>query len=277
LGRKVRLDRALVLKGLVGSREEARELILAGKVRVAGRPVLKPSTFIDSSEQPVLLGTREYVSRGGVKLAGALDALGVKVEGRLCLDVGSSTGGFVDCLLSRGARAVVAVDVGRGLLHPRLRGDPRVFLLEGENARYLQPEKLPFAPELVTADLSFISLTLVLPALRRVARPDAEMLLLVKPEFEAGRGQVPGGVVRDPEVQREAVMKVVQSARSLGLGLQGVSPSVLRGPKGNREFFVLLSAGADRVRPAEAVDAAVRGGVTVGGSGGGAGELQREG
>ncbi len=258
MGRKIRLDRVLVMKGLAESREEAREVILTGRVRVAGRPVLKPSTLLDPTEEPVVEEGRPFVSRGGLKLAGALDALGVSVDGKLCLDVGSSTGGFVHCLLERGARAVVAVDVGRGLLHPRLAKDPRVVVLEGKNARYLEPGDLPFAPELVTADLSFISLTLVLPALRKVATPDAEMLLLVKPQFEAGRGKAPGGVVRDPDVQYAAVMKVIGAARGLGFGVMGVVASPLKGPKGNREFFVLLQEGEDLVDPEEAVRQAVK-------------------
>jgi len=192
-----------------------------------------------------------FVSRGGIKLANALDALRIEVEGRACLDIGASTGGFTDCLLQRGAARVIALDVGYGQLDWGLRNDPRVAVLERTNARHLAPEALPFAPELVTVDVAFISLRLVLPAVVRCLAPAGELLALVKPQFEVGRERVgKGGVVRDPEHRRDALRAVAAAAAELGLTLRGLAPSGLPGPKGNLETFVWCALGGD----VEAVD-----------------------
>jgi 23S rRNA (cytidine1920-2'-O)/16S rRNA (cytidine1409-2'-O)-methyltransferase len=193
----------------------------------------------------VTADARRFASRGGDKLDGALARLGVAVEGRLWLDAGASTGGFTDRLLAGGAAGVIAVDVGYGQLDPRLRGDARVVVMERTNVRHLSRGDLPFAPEGLVADLSFISLRTVLPALASVARDDADYLLLVKPQFEVGRAAVgKGGVVRDPNLWRRAIDDVVEAGRRLGLELQGATASELPGPAGNREFFVHLRRGA---------------------------------
>jgi 23S rRNA (cytidine1920-2'-O)/16S rRNA (cytidine1409-2'-O)-methyltransferase len=185
-----------------------------------------------------------YVSRGGDKLAGALDAFGLDPNGRVALDVGASTGGFTDCLLRRGARRVFALDVGYGQLAWSLRQDPRVVVIERANVRHLEAADLPAAPDLVTADVSFISLTLVLPAIARVVSPASPVVALVKPQFEAGRGQVgKGGVVRDEAVRAAAVTRVRLAAGGFGFAVRGEAESVLPGPKGNREVFLWLQAG----------------------------------
>ena len=246
---KVRIDCLLVERGLVTSRERARRLVMAGDVLVAERPVTKPGAEVPA-DAPVRVrgGDAPFVSRGGEKLAGALDAFGIDVAGRAVLDVGASTGGFTDCLLQRGARRVLAVDVGYGQLAWRLRQDARVFVRERTNARALAPGMLPETPELATIDVSFISLTLVLPAVATVLAPDASVLSLVKPQFEAGRGQVgKGGVVRDAAARSGAVGRVREAAERLGFSVRGEAESVLPGPKGNREVFLWLSRSrADR-------------------------------
>ncbi|TMA37026.1 MAG: TlyA family RNA methyltransferase [Deltaproteobacteria bacterium] len=246
---KVRIDCLLVERGLVTSRERARRLVMAGDVLVAERPVTKPGAEVPA-DAPVRVrgGDAPFVSRGGEKLAGALDAFGIDVAGRAVLDVGASTGGFTDCLLQRGARRVLAVDVGYGQLAWRLRQDARVFVRERTNARALAPGMLPETPELATIDVSFISLTLVLPAVATVLAPDASVLALVKPQFEAGRGQVgKGGVVRDAAARSGAVGRVREAAERLGFSVRGEAESVLPGPKGNREVFLWLSRSrADR-------------------------------
>jgi len=188
-----------------------------------------------------------FVSRGGEKLSHALEAFGVEVAGRDCLDVGASTGGFTDCLLQAGARRVIAVDVGYGQLHPRLRDDPRVTVLERTNVRALT--ELPFAPELVVCDVSFVSLRLALPPALRVAQPGWEAVVLVKPQFEAGRAETPKGVVRDPEVRRKTLVTVSESAMAWGGAVVGVVDSGLPGPKGNREYFLHLVNRADATLP----------------------------
>jgi 23S rRNA (cytidine1920-2'-O)/16S rRNA (cytidine1409-2'-O)-methyltransferase len=238
----VRLDRLLVDRGLAPSRERAHRLILAGEVLVGDRPATKPGSVV-AADAPLRLRARAsaYVSRGGEKLAGALDTFGLDVTGMVALDVGASTGGFTDCLLRRGARRVVALDVGYGQLAWALRQDPRVVVLERTNARHLEPSALPEPPELVTVDLSFISLTLVLPALAAALRPGGAVVALVKPQFEAGRGQVgKGGVVRDPAVRAAAVARIRAAAAGLGLRVRGEAESVVPGPKGNREVFLWL-------------------------------------
>ena len=231
---KKRLDVVLVERGLAESRSQAQALVLAGLVRGYDKPgaQVADDVVLDVERPP------RFVSRGGEKLQHALDALGVSVAGRDCADVGASTGGFTDCLLQAGARRVVAIDVGYGQLHPRLRGDPRVTVLERVNARTLT--ELPFAPELVVCDVSFISVTKALPPVLRVALSGWEALVLVKPQFEAGRADAVKGVVRDAAVQRKVLESVIEAAQEWGGVTVGVVDSGLPGPKGNREFFVHL-------------------------------------
>jgi len=237
--KRPRLDLLLVSRGLAKSREEAQRLILAGEVRVGDRPAAKPSEAI-AADASITLGTRpRFVSRGGDKLDGALDVLGVDVAGRVAIDVGASTGGFTDCLLRRGAERVYAVDVGYGQLDWSLRQDDRVVVIERQNVRELLPGRFTEAIEIAVADVSFISLRLVLPKLLELVAPGADVVALVKPQFEVGKGNVgKGGVVRDPERHREAVATVREAARRLGFVERGFVESPLRGPKGNREFFL---------------------------------------
>jgi 23S rRNA (cytidine1920-2'-O)/16S rRNA (cytidine1409-2'-O)-methyltransferase len=244
-----RLDSELVRRGLARSREQAAELIAAGRVAVAGQTAAKPATQV-SRDAPVTVaaddGDPRYVSRGGHKLAGALAAFtGLTVAGKRCLDAGASTGGFTDVLLRAGAAHVVAVDVGYGQLAWNLRTDPRVTVLDRVNVRSLEPPSVAPPPSVVVADLSFISLTLVLPALVACAAPDADFALMVKPQFEVGKGRVgAGGVVRDPADRAAAVRNVCDAAAALGLGVRGITASPLPGPAGNVEYFVWLRRGA---------------------------------
>ncbi len=237
MGSRARLDTELVRRGLARSREQAAGLIADGRVMVAGQPAAKPATQVGRDAAIAVrdpAGEPDYASRGGRKVAG-----------RRCLDAGASTGGFTDVLLRAGAAHVVAVDVGYGQLAWPLRTDPRVTVLDRVNVRELTPEQVAPAPELVTADLSFISLTLVLPALVACAAPGASFVLLVKPQFEAGKGNVgAGGVVRDPAQRAAAVRSVAAAAAGLGLGTAGVTASPLPGPAGNVEYFLWLRAGA---------------------------------
>ncbi|MEZ0165102.1 TlyA family RNA methyltransferase [Kineococcus sp. LSe6-4] len=246
--RRLRLDAELVRRGLARSREHAGELVGAGRVRVGGTPALKPATQVDLAAAIVVEDAGEedgYVSRGAHKLVGALDAFAVDVTGRRCLDAGASTGGFTDVLLRRGADHVVAVDVGYGQIAWSLRTDERVSVLERTNVRTLDPEVVAPAPSLVVADLSFISLTLVLPALVRCAAQDAEHVLMVKPQFEVGREALgAGGVVRSAGLRADAVRHVAAAAADAGLGVRGVAASPLPGPSGNVEYFLHLAAGA---------------------------------
>jgi 23S rRNA (cytidine1920-2'-O)/16S rRNA (cytidine1409-2'-O)-methyltransferase len=240
----VRLDRLLVDRGLAPSRERAQRLILAGDVLVDDRPATKAGMLVAADAALRLRAApSDYVSRGGEKLAGALDAFGLDVTGLVALDVGASTGGFTDCLLRRGALRVIAIDVGYGQLAWSLRQDARVAVLERTNARHLEPSQLPETPgiAIATVDVSFISLALVLPAVARVLRPAGSVVALVKPQFEAGREQVgKGGVVRDPGVRAAAVARVRRAAEDLDLRVRGEAESVLPGPKGNRETFLWL-------------------------------------
>jgi 23S rRNA (cytidine1920-2'-O)/16S rRNA (cytidine1409-2'-O)-methyltransferase len=239
---RVRLDDLLVARGLATSRSEAARLILAGRVRVAGGRGDKAGRLVAADAPVDVMTASPYVGRGGEKLAGALDAFAVPVAGRVCLDVGASTGGFTDCLLARGARRVYAVDVGHGQLHPRLRGDTRVVVLERVNARDLDPARFADRPTLATVDVSFISLDKVLPVVAGCLADPAEIVALVKPQFEVGRGLVgKGGVVRDRALQRDAVRRVAGRTPEWGLEVGGVTASPLRGPKGNREFFLLMA------------------------------------
>jgi 23S rRNA (cytidine1920-2'-O)/16S rRNA (cytidine1409-2'-O)-methyltransferase len=237
---KTRLDRLLVLRGLASTREKAQAMILAGSVAVDGRRVDKAGAPVaEDAEVEVAGPPHPYVSRGGVKLAAALDAFGLDPAGRVCLDVGASTGGFTDCLLQRGAARVYAVDVGHGQLDARLRADPRVVVREKVNARALAREDVPEPVRLAAIDVSFISLRLVLPAVAPLVEPGGAIVALVKPQFEAGRGEVPrGGVVRDEKVRRRVVDEVAAAGRALGLEVSGSIPSPIRGARGNEEFLL---------------------------------------
>jgi 23S rRNA (cytidine1920-2'-O)/16S rRNA (cytidine1409-2'-O)-methyltransferase len=240
---KKRLDTLLVERGLAESRNQAQALVLAGLVRGYD----KPGQQVDESAELEVSSPPPYVSRGGEKLRNAIAAFEVDATGRDCADVGASTGGFTDCLLQAGAARVAAIDVGYGQLHPKLRADPRVHVLERTNARSL--EELPFAAVLVVCDVSFISATKVLPPVLALAKPGWEALVLVKPQFEAGRSQVQKGVVRDPNVWQEAIRSVIEAAQTWGGETTGVVDSELPGPKGNREFFVHLLNSAPRAAP----------------------------
>jgi 23S rRNA (cytidine1920-2'-O)/16S rRNA (cytidine1409-2'-O)-methyltransferase len=255
--RRARLDAELVRRGLARSREQAAELVTAGQVRVPGRTTVKPATQVTAAE-PIVVDEpagESYVSRGGHKLAGALDAFapaGLAVDARSALDAGASTGGFTDVLLRRGARSVVCVDVGYGQLAWPLRTDERVTVLDRTNVRELDPAQVGGPVDLVVADLSFISLRLVLPALAGVTAADGDLVVMVKPQFEVGRDALgAGGVVRDPGQRAAAVAGVAQKAAGLGLGVAGVTASPLPGPAGNVEYFLWLRRGAPDLDPAE--------------------------
>jgi 23S rRNA (cytidine1920-2'-O)/16S rRNA (cytidine1409-2'-O)-methyltransferase len=248
MSRRLRLDAELVRRGLARSREQAAELIAAGRVMVDGQAAAKPASQVGVGAAIIIETVSdepEYASRGGRKLAGALAAFpDLAVTGRRCLDAGASTGGFTDVLLRSGAAHVVAVDVGYGQLAWSLQTDPRVTVLDRVNVRNLKPEQVAPPPDLVVADLSFISLTLVLPALIGCAAPEADFVLMVKPQFEVGKNRVGDGVVRDPELRVEAVRAVAAAAGDAGLGVRGVTASPLPGPSGNVEFFLWLRRGA---------------------------------
>jgi 23S rRNA (cytidine1920-2'-O)/16S rRNA (cytidine1409-2'-O)-methyltransferase len=236
---KVRLDQLLAQRGLFPSRSRAAASVMAGEVRVGDELADKPGRLVAEDVPVSVAGGRRFVSRGGIKLENALEALGVAVEGRHCMDVGASTGGFTDCLLKRGAAAVVCVDVAYGELAWELRTDDRVTVLERVNARALSPGELPFRPDLVVIDVSFISLLKVLPAVARCTAQRFDCLAMVKPQFEVGRDRIgKNGVVRDVEHRREAILAVAQGAQASVLGF---APSGLPGPKGNRETFVWLA------------------------------------
>lgn len=274
-----RLDAELTRRGLARSREQARELIASGAVQVRGVAATKPATQVETSAAITVESVGSgYVSRGAIKLIGALDAFGIVsdddgvgggrdvrhaliVEGRRVLDAGASTGGFTQVLLERGAERVLAVDVGYGQLAWSLRVNPRVDLLERTNVRTLNADSVPYAASMVVADLSFISLRTVLPALLACTAPACDYLLMVKPQFEVGRAQVGDGVVRDAQLRTASVLHVVRHAIELGLVLRGVVASPLPGPSGNVEYFVWLERGGTQhgvENAAEAVDTAVR-------------------
>jgi len=242
---KVRLDVLLVEKGLADSRAKAQALIMAGQVRVAGQVALKPATAVQADSTLTVDTGPKFVSRGGEKIEGALDTFGMDVTGFTCADVGSSTGGFTDCMLQRGAVKVYAIDVGKGILHWKLRTDPRVVVMEETNARFVEslPEKIDF----VTVDASFISLKTLLPVIKKwfsLSSPAQEgnIVALIKPQFEAGKKIVSrgDGVVRDPEVHKQVLLDVLTFAQNEGFGLRGLVRSSLLGPKGNAEFLVWL-------------------------------------
>ena len=236
-----RLDVHLVEEGYFPSRERARAAVLAGCVRVDGETEYKPGRQVsEASQVSVSAGNLAYVSRGALKLKAALERLGVEVKDRVCLDVGASTGGFTQVLLDRGARLVYAVDVGYGQLAYKLRQDPRVVVMERTNARYLSAGDLPHPPGLATMDVSFISAAKVLPAVMNVTTPGAQVLLLVKPQFEAKRESSKKGVVRDPRVHLEVLAGLQRQAQALGLFLAGATASPILGPKGNIEFWFHL-------------------------------------
>jgi 23S rRNA (cytidine1920-2'-O)/16S rRNA (cytidine1409-2'-O)-methyltransferase len=238
--RRERIDKLLVDRGGVASRERARRLIMSGAVRVLDQVVDKPGALV-SVDAPIRITEPDlpFVSRGGVKLDAAIERFGTPVAGRVVLDVGASTGGFTDCVLKRGARHVVAIDVGYGQFAWRLRGEERVTLRERTNIRRIGKEDLAIVPDLAVIDVSFISLRLVLPKVVELLAPCGEIIALVKPQFEVGKGQVgKGGVVRDPDLQEQAVAAVRVAGGALGLEVLGECESPIRGPKGNREFFL---------------------------------------
>jgi 23S rRNA (cytidine1920-2'-O)/16S rRNA (cytidine1409-2'-O)-methyltransferase len=235
---KQRIDQLLVDRGLAESRQKAQALILAGAVMVNGQKAQKPGHTVDASSVLELMEKLQYVSRGGLKLEKALDHFEINAEGKVCLDIGSSTGGFTDCLLQRGAQKVHALDVGTGQLDWKLRNDPRVVVREQFNARYLKFEDIGEFCDLAVCDVSFISVTLILPTLPSVLRSGAEMVILVKPQFEVGRYDVgKGGIVRDPELHAAACRRVAASAESLGFKTEVIESPIL-GAEGNREFLL---------------------------------------
>ena len=265
--RRARVDAELVRRGLARSRQQAAELIGAGRVTIDGMPAAKPATAVTADARLAVRddGERTWVSRGAHKLLGALDVFGIKIAGRRCLDAGASTGGFTEVLLDRGAAHVVAVDVGYGQLAWPLRSDPRVQVVERTNVRDLTPDKIGGPVDLVVADLSFISLSTVLPALTGCCRADADIVPMVKPQFEVGRDQVgAGGVVTDPVLRAEAVRTVADRAAALGWHTVAVTASPLPGPSGNVEYFLWLRSRADRALLGDALTHAVNRAVAEG-------------
>jgi 23S rRNA (cytidine1920-2'-O)/16S rRNA (cytidine1409-2'-O)-methyltransferase len=245
-----RADTLLAERGLAPSRSAAAASVRAGRVRLGsnGRAVEKPSELLPENAELVVAERQEFVSRGGIKLENALNALGVEVEGRRCLDVGASTGGFTDCLLQRGAAMVIAIDVGYGQLDWRLRQDSRVLVIERLNARHLGDSHLPYRPELITVDVSFISLAKLLPPIVASAAEEFDLLGLVKPQFELEKDKVgKGGVVRNAADRREAIRRVGEAVRAVGLAIRGLASSGLPGPKGNRETFVWAARDGDQI------------------------------
>jgi 23S rRNA (cytidine1920-2'-O)/16S rRNA (cytidine1409-2'-O)-methyltransferase len=261
--KKERIDAVLAERGLFPSRTAAAVGVRAGAVWVGpdGPVALRPSQLIEPEAVLIVDGGPRFVSRGGIKLENALDALDIDVEGRDCLDVGASTGGFTDCMLQRGAARVAAVDVAYGQIDLSLRKDPRVTVIERHNARELEPGDLPFGPGLATIDVSFISLAKLLPAVANCLATSGEILAMVKPQFELGRERVGKGVVRDPTDRREAILGVALAAHELGLPIRGFASSGLPGPKGNRETFVWCGGEGDAIDDLEAAIAAAEPGV----------------
>jgi len=250
-----RIDTLLAERGLAGSRTSAAASVRAGRVRIGvdGPFASKPSDLVAEDAELILSEPQRFVSRGGIKLENALEAFGIDVSGRSCLDVGASTGGFTDCLLKRGAARVIALDVAHGQLDWGLRNDPRVSVIERVNARELDPGSFPFEPELATIDVSFISLAKVLPATAVCVPPGGDVLGLVKPQFELGPERVgKGGVVRDAPARREALRSAAIAASTAGLAVQGFASSGLPGPKGNRETFLWGRVGGEPVGDVEA-------------------------
>lgn len=253
---RVRLDELLVRRGHAPSRERARALVLAGRVTVPGSPTAKPGQLVPDDVPLDVVASDPYVSRGGIKLAHALEAFDVDPQGKICADIGASTGGFTDCLLQRGAVRVYAIDVGYGQLDWQLRNDPRVVVMERTNARFI--ESLQDRPVLVSIDASFISLRLLLPAALRIAESEADFVVLIKPQFEAGRERVgKGGVIRDPAVHRDVLAAFVDWLMGEGLGLRGITASPIRGPAGNVEFFAHVRTSGPSVATNTSIDAAL--------------------
>lgn len=258
MGSKTRIDAVLAERGLFPSRSAAAGAVRAGEVRVGedGPVALRPSQLVDPDADFRVDEGPRFVSRGGIKLDNAIAALGLDLTGRDCLDIGASTGGFTDCLLQRGAVRVAALDVAYGQIDLRMRKDPRVTVIERLNARALTPADLPFSPDLATVDVSFISLTKVLPAVASCISSSGEVLAMVKPQFELGRERVRKGVVRNAADCREAILAVARAAADLGLPVRGFASSGLPGPKGNRETFVWCGGDGE---PLADLEAAVRG------------------
>jgi 23S rRNA (cytidine1920-2'-O)/16S rRNA (cytidine1409-2'-O)-methyltransferase len=239
--KELRLDRLLVEKGLFASREQAQRAVMAGEVKVGTRVVAKPSQFFDVETAIEVKPDRKYVGRGALKLESALDHFKIDVNGKITLDIGASNGGFTDCLLQRGASRVYAVDVGYGQLDWKLRKDPRVIVLEKLNARFLSCEQIPELVDLCVIDVSFISLTLILPNAFDLITPNGVILALIKPQFELQRSDVgKGGIVRNPALQEKAQAKIVAFVRGFGHVLMGIVPSAIKGADGNQEFFACL-------------------------------------
>lgn len=255
-----RVDKLVVDRGLVPTREKARRLILAGEVLVDDTPVSKPGTLVAGDASLRLRNEpKPYVGRGGEKLAGALQTFGLDVEGIHALDVGASTGGFTDCLLQHGAAKVTALDVGRGQLHWKLQSDPRVRAIEEVNARYLTRSELDESFALITVDVSFISLEKILPALIPLLAEHGQILALVKPQFELSRAAVGrGGIVREPERHFEAIQRIAGAARTLELAVSGVAASPVAGAAGNREFFLLMSMRPETSLPEDGLERQAR-------------------
>ena len=257
---RTRLDVWLVERGLAPTREKAQALVMAGRVRVDGAPARKPGAAVGANAAVDVLPGPAHVGRGAVKLEGALDAFGIDPAGRIAVDIGASTGGFTETLLARGARRVYAVDVGRGQLHESLSRDPRVVVVDRVNARSLTTLHVPEACGIATADVSFISVRKMLSPLRAVLAPDADAVVLVKPQFEVGRGQVGrGGIVKDPELHALALRTVADAAvADSGYAVRGACASPIAGTEGNREFFLHLRPGGDGMSGAELAAAVAR-------------------
>ena len=239
--KKSRLDQLLVGRGFFLSREQARRAILAGQVSIGTRIAAKPSELLEARTAIAVKPARKYVGRGALKLASALDHFQIDVRGKTALDIGASTGGFTDCLLQRGAERVYAVDVGYGQLDWKLRNDPRVIVLEKVNARFLTPRHVPELVEICVVDVSFISLTLILPNALRLLKSDGVILALIKPQFELQRGDVgKGGIVRDPRLHQKAQDKIVAFTNDLGHVVVGLAPAAVKGADGNQEFFACI-------------------------------------
>jgi 23S rRNA (cytidine1920-2'-O)/16S rRNA (cytidine1409-2'-O)-methyltransferase len=252
---RLRLDEALVARGLAESRSRAKALILAGDALVNGEPVVRAGASVAADDDVSIRTPPRFVGRGGDKLEHAMERFDLDVSGRIAADFGASTGGFTDCLLQRGASRVYAIDVGYGQIAQRLRDDPRVVVMDRTNVRHLA--ELPEQVDLVVIDVSFIGLRLVLPVAKNVLAPGGSIVALVKPQFEAGRADVRRGVVRDPEVHRNVLASVFTTAEELGLGVVGLTASPLRGPAGNVEFLALLRSGSQSIQPAPAIEDAL--------------------
>jgi 23S rRNA (cytidine1920-2'-O)/16S rRNA (cytidine1409-2'-O)-methyltransferase len=241
MSKKLRLDQLLVEKGLFASREGAQRAVMAGEVKIGTRIAAKPAQLLEPDAEIAVKPTRKYVGRGALKLEGALDYFEIDVNGKIALDIGASTGGFTDCLLQRGGAKVYAVDVGHGQLDWKLRNDPRVIVLEKLNARFLSRKHIPELVDLCVIDVSFISLTLILPNAFDLITPSGVILALIKPQFELQRADVGrGGIIREPELQQKAQDKIVAFVTALGHVVTGLVPSAIKGADGNQEFFACL-------------------------------------